>query len=497
MTASVHRAILVLALGPVGIPAAVEAQDGTGEAVLAELEAGRVEEALRMLDAGRRPTSEELRLRVAEGLGRFAPGLPAARREKALATALALVQAGPRSPELRRRSFELQLDLATARARALRALRPPGSASPTWEDRLLHCLAAQAEALAALGREDSPTAIAIDLERAERLLGRGRPREVVRLAERRLSGAGFTKADRRHLRGLVGQALLRLGEPRRAAPLLADYLAKAPTQATRILGVVEALPLELGEWRLRFLSPVLGRDPEPGEREAWRRCLAEAYRTLEFAGVRREPGRSFFEDHTVRLPFPRRWPARRWRKGYRVWRPDNTTPSKTYAGRHALRVVKPLSAGWRRTAPPEELRRWDNSPWCLRRGAEGPVLVIYWFGPDLHYWYGTTPARRGVTGKTARGHNRAGIASLVEEVAYGVEAKARGLRFRPARPLPFRLGAGRSAIRKAWREGDRLHDEAFFSVGQITVEVLLVVAEEDLERLEPELRFLYRHLTVE
>ena len=184
--------------------------------------------------------------------------------------------------------------------------------------------------------------------------------------------------------------------------------------------------------------------------------------------------------------------------GYRVYLPDYTDRGKKYGGRHALTAVLPASNGWSSgsTLPPE-LLRWRNVAYTLTGGggSRGPILAVYWFGPHLNYWYGTTSAEKGVTSKTVRGFNRAAIANLVSKTVYKTDARRRGFKFVKSSPFKFRPAVGES-IRRQWRLGAMVYDETFFSVGQVTCEILLRISERDLERLEPEIRWLYGNLGV-
>lgn len=76
---------------------------------------------------------------------------------------------------------------------------------------------------------------------------------------------------------------------------------------------------------------------------------------------------------------------------------------------------------------------------------------------------------------------------------YGEDAKKRGVRFTNHRRLDFALATG--GQRRTFSANGVIYDETVFSHGQVTVAVLLRVAEADLEGLEPELRWLYRNVT--
>ena len=243
---------------------------------------------------------------------------------------------------------------------------------------------------------------------------------------------------------------------------------------------------------------MLAAAPKAIEREQWTKCLEVFYRCITPQTARQQVVTAILAPNTIAKRLPTIWRRVLWEPGYRTWRGDNERPGKVGSGKQQLVAVLPFSNGWRnRGNPPPELARWQNSAACFQRGSGSPTLVVYWFGPSLGYWWSTTPRSNGVTGKTVRGFNKGGISKLVAEAAYSKDAARLGGKPRKTRPLPLKLGVGPGAIRKAWRVGDTIYDETFFSVGQITIEVLLRIREQDLELLEPELEWLYRSIRIQ
>jgi hypothetical protein len=458
---------------------------------LDELRQGKLADAVARLDEAGAIAAVEPRLETAGLLVDLATEARADDlKERALAHAARLVDGSvPDEHRARQDDLCVRANLSLA---ALLAKAAPGTDNTRARVR---ALGSARDALIALGRARTPVARDVDLELLPLLVATESWSVAVEVGEQALAAELLSQPQQRAVRGMVGLALLRLRKLDEAIERLEDHLASAPSDPEHVLGVVDELPMTKADAIFRFVRPVIADTPAPrAPSEAWTRCLRRAYEAIEAMGTRIDPGRSILERNTLVLPLPAMWGQRTWASGYRVWRPDNVEPGKSYAGRHALEAALPLSHGWRQLpAPPAELRRWSNAALCFHRAPDGPTLVVYWFAPDLHYWYGTTPPERGVTGKTARGHSRGGIASLVADIAYGEDAQANGVRYRSSRPLPFKPAVG-SCIRKQWRLDDELFDETFFSIGQVTVEVLLRVRERDVEALEPELRWLYGHV---
>jgi len=313
---------------------------------------------------------------------------------------------------------------------------------------------------------------------------------------RQLLESDLSDALRAEIRGCLGFALLRLKKVSDALPYLGDYVARAPTDPAHVLPVASALPRSHAAEICGMLQPVIAQAPRQGD-TSWTEALGVFYACLTPRAARKSAVASLLGPNVVEVPVPTQWGGQTWRSGYRQWRPYGQNPGKVGSGKQGIRALLPFSKGWHKTGqPPAELRRWGRAPIVFQRGTDGPTLVVYWFAPDLGYWYGSTPRTQGVTGKTVRGFNKGGIARLVADIAYGEDHKSLGGRPRSTRPLPFKLGLGSGQLRKAWRVGDVLYDETFFSIGQVTGEVLMRIRAADVDVLEPELRWLYRNLRV-
>jgi tetratricopeptide (TPR) repeat protein len=299
----------------------------------------------------------------------------------------------------------------------------------------------------------------------------------------------------RSFRAYHGLALLEMGKVEKARPLLEDYLALRPKDLGHVLGLVERLPRSLESEALLWLRPFVAAMPpsDDAERASWKRALEHFYAVVARAPQQSEPLRGWLPAATTQIPLPEIWRDRDAAPGFRTFRPPNTVAGKTYAGKKGLEILRPLSGAWKECGVPEELKRWGFVLAALRRGADGPLLVVYGYGPDLDYWYGHGSEERGVTGKTARGDNKGGIENLVETYAYGEDAKRRGAEFAKARPLAF-APVVRGASRRAWRSLGVHYDETFASFGQVTLELLLVAKVDELALYEAELKALYAGL---
>ncbi|MBK9386994.1 MAG: hypothetical protein IPN34_19440 [Planctomycetes bacterium] len=299
----------------------------------------------------------------------------------------------------------------------------------------------------------------------------------------------------RSFRAYHGVALLEMGKLEKARPLLEDYLALRPKDLAHVLGLAERLPRGLESEALLWLRPFVAAMPPSAdqERASWKRALEHFYALIARASQQGEPLRGWLPAATTQLPLPEIWRDRDAAPGFRTFRPPNTVAGKTYAGKKGLEILRPLSGAWKECSVPEELKRWGFLLAALRRGTDGPLLVVYGYGPDLDYWYGHGSEERGVTGKTARGDNKGGIENLVETYAYGEDAKRRSLVFAKARALAF-APALRGASRRAWRTAGVHYDETFASFGQVTLELLLVAKVEELALYEAELKALYHGL---
>ncbi|MDP6928116.1 MAG: hypothetical protein QF412_00315 [Planctomycetota bacterium] len=466
------------------------------DAVLRDLKSSRLADAVAKLDRISTIADPDARLETAQSLteqaARFSGTGATALKEKALRHATRLLTASvPRDTQAERHS--LRLDASTA-LDALLAKQPPRAGAEIQRTRA-RCLTEARDSLIALDRDHTRQAREVDLKLIPLLLELKHTPTLVKVGEAALVGP-LSAEEKREVRSAIGQALLRLKKHKEAVPYLADYIAKAPADAEHVMEIVEQLPLSVATSKLEFLKPVLAKNPTANQSKAWTLSLAEAYSTIDATAPKREPGLSILKKNTIYRALPKIWGGASWAPGFRTWRADNTTAGKAYSGRHGISAVLPISGGWKRiNSPPAELKRWNNHAICMQRGSQGPVLVIYWFGPDLQYWYGTTARNRGMTGKAARGHSRGGIASLVAEKAYREDAKQRKVRFRTSSPLRFRPRVSGTTVRKQWKLGDQIYDETFFAIGQVTGEVLLRASAADIALLEPEIRWLYQHIT--
>jgi len=299
--------------------------------------------------------------------------------------------------------------------------------------------------------------------------------------------------EKKEVEEAMGLSLLALGRVDKALPFLEDYLKRNPTDPAAIGPIADSLDRRDPVQAFHLLQRVVQADPPPGKREAWTECLDLLYnRVLRRLSPRKPPLEGIIRSRHFRRPVPKVWGYSTWRSGFRQYRDPNERAGKTYAGDDAISAFIPLSKGWRRVgAPPEELRRWHNVAFCLTREGGATILVCYWFAPDLEYWYGHTPRTRGVTGKSAKGHSKGAIFSLVTDTCYGQGARKRGLRFHRTRAPGLTVTApGVKAA--AWKAGKYIYHENFFSMGQVTGEVVLKIHEKDLELLAPELEWTFK-----
>ncbi len=318
--------------------------------------------------------------------------------------------------------------------------------------------------------------------------------EVVRYA-RELLELPISPGERRRTRDALGEALLALNRPKEAFTYLQDKIRENPSDPNLIYPLAKGLFRSSAQKSLDLLFPVIGKDPARKDRKTWTQCLDLFYKAFRAIPKRKDPGLSLVKQHRVLIPLPRMWGHASWAPGFRAYRKEGTRPGKVYGGKLRIQVMIPFSKGWvpsRR--PPGDLVRWRNTAIALRRGGKGPAIVLYWFGPDLFYWYGTTPRRSGVTGKGSRGDSKGGIASLVSKLCYGPGARKRGLRFKPVTPLPYSLGVQSGVTKRAWIRARTIYQEYFFSAGQVTLEVLLKIRKEDAQLLGPELRWCLRNI---
>jgi tetratricopeptide (TPR) repeat protein len=460
------------------------------DSVSVPLDEGRLGDAVEALERGARIDTDPQRLRVCRlliGLGNEAePELA----QRALLQAVRLSESEAADEHRDEHRALRALAGATLARIVLRAAAGDDPADPDG-DTVRRLLAAR-EALCADEAAHLADSVAVALFVVPRLAALKRYREAVEVGEAVLA-CELAAADRRALRAELGLVLLDYRKPEAAVVYLADFLAPAPSDPRHVLRVVPRLPNALAADTWRFLLPVVTRRPGDAEAETWTECLRRAYHALDQLDPAEEPAFGIWKRLVVRKPLPQQWDQRIWEPGFRIWLPDDEQPGRASLGRDAVRAALPISAGWTETAaPPPELTRWRNAALCFQRGEHGPMLVVYWFGPNLHYWYGDTDRMKGVTKKTVRGHSAGAIGRMIGDIVYGEHARATGQEFKKAKPLRFPLGV--DGTRMAWRSGDVVYDETVFSFGQVTCEVLLRAREQDVELLEPELRWLYRQI---
>ncbi|MEZ5964711.1 MAG: hypothetical protein R3F56_12755 [Planctomycetota bacterium] len=451
------------------------------------LVAGDARRALDLLEAGGAPADGELRLRVIELLARV-PDSDAALHERALGRAALMLPDGPAkdAPRLR----ELAAEVGRGLTRSLVAHEDIVVGGRVTDRTRLGAAMAAFQALRQGELQGSRDMLTLGLRLAPALVAGERPRDAAALAGEALA-ATPTPAQATELHGVLAQALLQLGRPEEALPHIQHVSQSSPTSAQVVVPMVRALPTSLAKEVMELLQPVVRSQPSQDARAAWIDGLDLYYQTVDRLADKRSTA-GLVADLTTRISLPQTWHQMQWGEGFRVWMDPNARPSKVASGKDGLVLPRPQSAGWkRRTRPPEDLLRWHNTPYCIQRG-EGPILVVYWFGPNLEYWYGDTPVERGVTAKTVRGHSAGAIARMVFEVAYGEDARRRQQRFKAHPAPPFALRE--RGQRRTFALGDVVYDETVFSFGQVTIEVLLRAAEDELAELEPELRWMFANL---
>jgi tetratricopeptide (TPR) repeat protein len=385
------------------------------------------------------------------------------------------------------------------RARSGRAIAEllgaaPDSASPRVVTRRRLALWHAREALRALGPARAAELTEVELALLPLLAEERRFLELATLCEQALR-ENPPEQTARPLRAYHGIALLEMGKVEKARALLEDYLALDPQNLRHALGLIDRLPQPLDGDALLWLRPFVAAMPPSAdsERATWKLALERFYALATRAPKQGEPLRAWIPAATTEVPMPEIWRERGAAAGFRTYRPPNTVAGKTYAGKKALQILRPLSGAWKECTVPEELWRWGFVLAALRRGADGPLLVVYGYGPDLDFWYGHGSEERGVTGKSARGDNRGGIEGLVADFAYGDDAKRRGIVYQKTRPLAFAPPL-RGASRRAWRADVQHFDETFVAFGQVTIELLLCAKIDELALYEAELKALYAGL---
>lgn len=458
-------------------------------AVVDHLARGDVAAAIEMLENGQAPSDAELRLRAMQLLVERAPSVPAL-RESALRWAAQILpdQVPARLEDDRKR---VAADVGGALTRVLvkhEGILVDGRVTDRTH---VGALVAARDALIAGEQRTSRDMAALALHATPILRACDRTREAIALATDGLQ-CTITPTQQADLSGELGLGLLTLRRFDDAIPNLQRALAADPSDPARVLPIARALPSSHALAAQGFLLPVVRKAPAQAAVGAWTECLAAYYAALDALDGKEPAAAAVLANVTERKAMPQVWNQREWGEGFRVWRDDNDRAGKIASGKDGLRVGVPQSAGWRAQArPPDDLVRWHNAAFCFQRG-ETTAFVVYLFGPNLEYWYGDTPRERGVTGKTVRGHSAGAIARFTWDVFYGEDAKKRGVRFTNHRRLDFALATG--GQRRTFSANGVIYDETVFSHGQVTVAVLLRVAEADLEGLEPELRWLYRNV---
>jgi hypothetical protein len=469
-------------LAPLLLVAALRAQTS---AVVDALATGNYDGAFAMLEQNMAPQEPTLRLRAVTLLAKT-PGTPADRHERALRWAAQILPhevPNAQSAELQQLAGDIGRQL-TALLLAHRDALVDGRVT----DRTMLGAGINAhQALRVADLHHTQDTILLALHMAPLLFASDRSRDVIPMVTDALEATPSpTQASALH--GFLGRSLLLAGRAEAALPHLRKYVAGDPSNASVVLPLARELPAAMAKDAANLLQAVIGQRPSAQTQPAWTECLGEFYGLLDKHGAKRLELPSV---GTTRLPMPQVWQQSLWGQGFRVYQDPNVRPSKIASGKDGLILPAPFSNGWRqRNRPPEELQRWQNCAYCMQRGAEGPTLVVYWFGPNLEYWYGDTPVERGVTGKTVRGHSAGAIARFIWDTAYGEDAKARQLRYTPHAAPGFALSVG--GQRKTFAVGDTVFDETVFSHGQVSVAVLLRATERQLVELEPELRWIYR-----
>lgn len=463
-----------------------------GSPVLDALETGDVPRALTMLETGAVPDDPDLRMRIVRALANV-PRADAELRERALGRAALILPdrvPEPLAASLQNLAGEVGTELARLLVSHDDVLRDGRISDRTH----LGAGMAAYQALRLGGKSDSREMLLLGLHLGPLLLAGERPRDAARVATDAL-GASPLPEHEAALQGVLAQAQLALGRPAEALPYVQRVVQKDPGNARLVLPLVQALPPSMSEETFTMLRDVVKRQPENAAVPAWTECLETFYAAAErLRGKRTTAG--LVDGLTRRLPLPQTWHQVLWGEGFRIWLDPDVRPSKIASGKDALILPQPQSAGWRSLhRPPPDLARWQNAAACLQRGEGGPTLVVYWFGPNLEYWYGDSPVERGVTGKTVRGHSAGAIARMVFDVVYDVDAKRRQVRYEARPSLPF--APAENGHRRTFVRGDTVYDENVFSHGQVTVEVLLRATEQELVELEPELRWMYATLRKE
>ncbi len=475
-------ALLLLASGTAQLTA-------QGSALIDALQTGEVHRALELLEDGAVPSEDESRLEAIRLLAAV-PATNAGLHERALRWAAQIL------PEtVAARLADSHRTVAQQVGKQLAGLLIAHTdvlVDGRVSDRgFLGAGVAAQQALRLGGATDSLEMLKLAMHLAPLLLAGERPRDAVSVATAGLA-ATPTGAQAAALHGYIAHGLLQINRPADALPHAKLLVQSDPGNAQIVLPLARALPASMASDAFALLSPVIKSEPLKQAEAAWTESVSEFYGAVDRLGKRKATS-PLIADFTQRMPLPQTWHQVLWGEGYRIYHNPDERPSKIASGKDALILPVPQSHGWhRRERAPEDLLRWNNSAYCMQRGDDGPTLVVYWFGPNLEYWYGDTPVERGVTAKTVRGHSAGAIGRMVFDIVYGEDAKRRQLKFTSRAALPFALRE--SGQRKTFTLGKTIYDETIFSHGPVAIEVLLRVTEAQLVELEPELRWIYATL---
>jgi hypothetical protein len=460
--------------------------------VVAALQAGDVARALELLDGGATPGDDALRLQAVRLLTAV-PHTEAKLRERALRWAVQILPATVSQARAAEHKAAAR-EAGSALARVLMAQKDVLVDGRVTDRNHLGAGVAALAALRSGGAAHSEDTLALGLHLAPLLLAGERARDAVNAATAAME-ASPSSAQAIALHGLIATGQLQLGRPAQARPHAKAFVQADPGNAETVLPLARAFPAGMADEVFPMLGAVVRRRPRQEAQAAWTTSLAEFYAAAERLRAKKTTANTV-ADLVLRMPLPQTWHQVLWGEGYRIWRDPDARPAKIASGKDALLLPVPQSVGWhRREQPPDDLQRWNNAAYCVQRGEAGPTLVVYWFGPNLEFWYGDTPVERGVTGKTVRGHSAGAIARMVFDVVYGEDAKRRGVKITPRAALPFALPE--AGFRRTFAAGDVIYDETVFAHGSVAIEVLLRVTQAQLAELEPELRWMYENLRKE
>ena len=405
--------------------------------VVDALNAGDVPRALELLEGGATPGDDALRLQAIRLLAAV-PHTDAKLHERALRWAAQILPATVPAA-LAEQHKTSALEVGTALTRLLVAQTNVLVDGRVADRGHLGAGVAAHQALRLGGGATSRAMLELGLHLAPLLLAGERARDAVSVATDAMAATPTTE-QATALHGYIARGLLQLGRAGDALSHAKLFVQADPSNADVVLPLARALPASMVTDVFPMLRAVIQNAPRDGGKPAWTECLAEFYAAVDrLAG--KKAGAAMVSDLTHRLPLPQVWHQVLWGDGYRIWLDPDARPSKIASGKDALLLPVPQSLGWRRRdKAPADLQRWNNTAYCMQRGEGGPTLVVYWFGPNLEYWYGDTPVERGVTGKTVRGHSAGAIARMVFDTVYGEDARRRQQKFTPHAAPPFALG---------------------------------------------------------